>query len=388
MNSVVSSPLCSGNYSAAIKNKLAVSDRMPMFEKYRIELQSKADIAKKLRISINDICNFNCFYCHNEGQEKGFIEQSSKLSIKNVKSLVEIAVHSGIESIKITGGEPLIYKDDNCDIVDLVKAVSDLRRSGLKFSLSLVTNGSLLSLYADDLRAAGLNQISVTLPTLSQDLFEKYICFDKKITIEKILEGIRAAASCGFEKVKINMPLFYSTSKAVGSVVEINSVIKILKTLNVSELRLYTLLWHKFFIDFNEYYQYWDDFVLSNIDNSLCGCEFVSRDSDLVGKVKSFSDEYSSTVYPKARMILDCKGLPVCFETMKYGRFENNATCSKCPYSAYCQEGAYALRVTAKGKLKSCLLKENGVDILSLIREGKGRSELLKCFKSAMLLMP
>ncbi len=344
----------------------------------------KTDIQQRLRISVTDGCNFNCFFCHNEGQ--GVVTSSrGTMSPTEIAKIIEVATRCGIKQVKLTGGEPLIYRYKEYDIVDLVATVAKLREShGLDFELSLITNGYLLSKYARELKRAGLDRITISLATLNQHTFRKFIRRSNNGSVERVVEGVKAAVSVGLKPVKINMVLFHSFVSDQGNITEIPDVIKTCKQLGVDELRLYTLLWHEHFSDFHEYYQYWDSSIFSKINFLDCG---ANVGDNLLSVLRSFGEQCSSLAYPQARMVISCDGLPVAFETMKVGRF-NGVACNGCKYPGMCQEGPYALRVSAHGEIRGCLLCKESINILQAIRSGKSDEELLKMFNDSFSLLP
>jgi len=354
---------------------------------YKLEYSTKSEIQQKLRISVTDGCNFNCFFCHNEGQ--GAVSTSTgKMSVKEITKIVEIAVRSGIKFVKLTGGEPLIYKFGNSNIIDLVTAISSLRSNyKLDFTISLITNGYLLNKYAKKLKDAGLDSINISLPTLAQKSFQKIIQKGKTVSVERVIEGINEAVSASIKQVKVNMVLFQSTRNGEGNIYEISNMIKTCKQLKIDELRMYTLLWHEKFTDFIEYYQYWDSEVFSELD--IINPDLSSNvKAQLLSDLRSFGNGWSSFVYPKVRMIVSCDGFPVAFETMMYGRFLKKVYCNNCEYYSSCQEGPYALRISADGMIRGCLLNKMSINLLQGIKRGKSTDKLIEVFKSSFTLLP
>ena len=99
-----------------------------------------------LRISITQRCNFQCAYCHREGEVKRANVSAEKMSVEEIVRIASVAVSLDISRIKLTGGEPLMRKD-LCEIVKGIAAVPGLQ------DLSMTTNGMLLGFMAKDLRA-------------------------------------------------------------------------------------------------------------------------------------------------------------------------------------------------------------------------------------------
>jgi GTP 3',8-cyclase len=153
---------------------------------------------RDLRISVTDRCNFRCVYCMPKevfGSDYQFLERSEILTFEEIARLARIFVTHGVRKIRLTGGEPLVRKDLHL----LVKMLSDI--PGL--DLTLTTNGSLLDRQARALKEAGLNRVSVSLDSLDNEVFKAMN--DVNFPVEKVLKGMDAAAEAGLEPVKVNM---------------------------------------------------------------------------------------------------------------------------------------------------------------------------------------
>jgi len=146
-----------------------------------------------LRISVTDRCNFRCTYCM-PLDEYEWIDKREILTFEEIARLARLFIGLGVEKIRLTGGEPLVRRD----IEALVAKLSPL--DGLK-DLCLTTNGSLLAEKAPALKAAGLKRINVSLDTLDPDKFRR---MTKRGDLSKVLEGLFAAKSHGFDPIKIN----------------------------------------------------------------------------------------------------------------------------------------------------------------------------------------
>ncbi len=148
---------------------------------------------RDLRISVTDRCNFRCVYCM-PFDEYDWIEKKEILTYEEIARLAAIFVDLGVEQIRLTGGEPLVRRD----VDRLVAKLS--RLEGLK-DLCLTTNGSLLAEKAAALQAAGLGRVNVSLDTLDPEKFRRIV---QRGDLEKVLEGLFAAKSCGLHPIKIN----------------------------------------------------------------------------------------------------------------------------------------------------------------------------------------
>jgi len=149
-------------------------------------------IHRDLRISVTDRCDFRCDYCMpEEGLE--WLERSEILTFEEIEQVARICVERlGVESIRLTGGEPTV----RAGLVDLVG-----RLSTLDVDLALTTNGARLASMAEPLRAAGLRRVNISLDTLQPDRFERITRRDR---LEDVLAGIDAAIGVGLDPVKVN----------------------------------------------------------------------------------------------------------------------------------------------------------------------------------------
>jgi GTP 3',8-cyclase len=153
---------------------------------------------RDLRISVTDRCNFRCVYCMPKevfGSDYQFLERSQILSFEEITRLARIFVAHGVRKIRLTGGEPLVRRD-LYQLVSMLSSLPDL-------DLTLTTNGSLLAKQAQKLKNAGLKRVTVSLDSLDDAVFKAMN--DVDFPVEKVLEGIEAAASAGLGPIKVNM---------------------------------------------------------------------------------------------------------------------------------------------------------------------------------------
>jgi GTP 3',8-cyclase len=154
-----------------------------------------------LRISITDRCNFRCVYCMPKevfGRDYAFLERRELLTLEELARVVGIFAGLGVRTVRITGGEPLVRRNVE-HLVELLAAIET--REGNRLELALTTNGSLLTQKAEALAAAGLNRVTVSLDSLDDGAFRAMN--DVDFPVQRVLEGIDAAASAGLP-VKVN----------------------------------------------------------------------------------------------------------------------------------------------------------------------------------------
>ncbi|MED1268695.1 GTP 3',8-cyclase MoaA [Bacillus mycoides] len=153
---------------------------------------------KDLRISVTDRCNFRCRYCMPEeifGRDYSFLSNDKILSFDEIERITRIFVSLGVRKLRITGGEPLLRKD----LPELIQRLNEI--DGVE-DIGLTTNGSLLKKFAPDLYKAGLSRVTVSLDSLNEERFS-YLNGNRS-KVKTVLAGIQAAAEAGM-KIKMNM---------------------------------------------------------------------------------------------------------------------------------------------------------------------------------------
>jgi cyclic pyranopterin phosphate synthase len=154
-----------------------------------------------LRVSVTDRCNFRCVYCMPKevyGRDHAFLERRELLSLEEVARVVGVFAGLGVRTVRITGGEPLVRRNVEY-LVELLSGIET--RDGDRLELALTTNGSLLAQKAQALAAAGLGRVTVSLDSLDDDAFRAMN--DVDFPVQRVLEGIDAATAAGLP-VKIN----------------------------------------------------------------------------------------------------------------------------------------------------------------------------------------
>jgi cyclic pyranopterin phosphate synthase len=147
-----------------------------------------------LRVSVTDRCDFRCVYCMAENMS--FLPKAEVLTLEELDRLCSAFIARGVRKLRLTGGEPLVRRG----IMTLVNSLSRHLHSGQLAELTLTTNGSQLSKYADEIKAAGVRRINVSLDTLDA---EKFRTITRWGSLEQVLGGIDAAQAAGL-RIKIN----------------------------------------------------------------------------------------------------------------------------------------------------------------------------------------
>jgi cyclic pyranopterin phosphate synthase len=153
---------------------------------------------RDLRISVTDRCNFRCVYCMPKevyGRSYRFLERRQLLTFEEIERLSRVFASLGVEKIRLTGGEPLLRRELE-RLVEMLGAIPGV-------DLTLTTNGSLLPQKARVLADAGLQRVTVSLDSLDDHVFRAMN--DVDVPVERVLTGIEAAAAAGLSPVKVNM---------------------------------------------------------------------------------------------------------------------------------------------------------------------------------------
>jgi cyclic pyranopterin phosphate synthase len=150
---------------------------------------------RDLRISITDRCNFRCTYCMPE-EGMTWLPREDLLTFEEIHRIAGLLVaRYGFESIRLTGGEPTVR-------AHLPVLVAMLARLGVE--ISMTTNGATLGLIAEDLKAAGLGRINISLDSLRRQRFAE---ITQRDSLDKVIDGIRSAVAAGLTPVKVNCVL-------------------------------------------------------------------------------------------------------------------------------------------------------------------------------------
>jgi len=162
-----------------------------------------------VRISLTDRCNFDCVYCHNEGlgDTRGPMEaQDDEMSADEIVRFLEVAAEFDVDSVKFTGGEPML-RDDLEEII---------HRTPDSMEVSMTTNGTYLPGRAEGLVDAGLERVNVSQDALDREAFAE---ITKSGAYDKVMEGVDAALDAGLAPVKLNMVVFEHTAGYVEGMV-------------------------------------------------------------------------------------------------------------------------------------------------------------------------
>lgn len=283
---------------------------------------------KDLRISVTDRCNFRCTYCM-PLDEYEWIDKKEILTFEELARLAALFVQLGVEKIRLTGGEPLVRQ--NLD--HLVAKLSTI--DGLK-DLCLTTNGALLANQIDALRRAGLKRVNISIDSLDPDRFRK---MTKRGDLSKVLEGIFAAKAAGLAPIKLNA--------VVERGVNDDDIVPLVEFSRE----------HGFAMRFIEYMD------VGNANNWTSE-KLVSK-KEIIERI--------SERYPLREVGRDQGSAPSVDYEFADGKGDIGVIASVTePFCSSCTR----IRLTADGKIVTCLFSQLGHDIKALLRGGASDDEV------------
>lgn len=323
----------------------------------RMHTQPVLESASKLRLSLTSACNFGCFFCHNEGQAPTR-QVSTQLEVSDYVAIVKAALEVGVKSVKLTGGEPLLYRSGSDNIVGLVRAVAALRNHH-SFELSMTTNGSLLPRMGQALASAGLDRVTISIHALSPASFAAYIAKVPSGRYVDPVPALDAAAKFFSGSTKVNTVLF--GDPATGSVGELPEIIDLVKRSQVSELRLYTIIDGLQLGISPAQIRYWTDGLASEV------APLIANPPDAPGvaaRIRDFSSREAELGSARTTFVIsNNEGFSVSIDAMRPGRFAD---------IGISDEGPYAIRIGADGLVKAFLDGSRKPFAERIVDSGKG----------------
>jgi len=293
-----------------------------------------------LRLSVTDRCDLRCLYCMAEEPE--FLPKADILSLEELERLAASFISLGVRKIRLTGGEPLVRRG----IMGLVRSLGLKVASGELDELTLTTNGTQLAHYAEDLAAAGVRRINISLDSLTPETFHRLTRLGR---FEQVMEGIMAAKAAGL-MVKINMVALRGENSH-----EISPMIA------------------------------WcgqQGFDLTLIETMPLGEAAIGRTDHYLplDQVRHSLDQ-SWTLVPDSH----CSGGPARYVTLaETGQRLGFIT----PLTHGFCESCNRLRVTCTGKLYMCLGQEDSADLKAVIRHSEGPEPLRQAIIEAVSRKP
>ncbi len=291
-----------------------------------------------LRISVTDRCNFRCTYCM-PADNVEFMDRSNLLSFEEIQRVAQIVSRMGINRLRLTGGEPLMRKN----LPVLIKMLNEV--DGID-DIAMTTNAYFLKDQAQSLKDAGLKRLNVSLDALDP---EKFRDVNRRDCLQSVLDGLDTARKVGFKSIKINAVAVRNFSET-----EIMSLIEMGRS-------------DGFEIRFIEFMPLDSDKVWER-DKVLFGHEIVNMIKD---NYELVSIDNSLEIGPASEYnFADGKG--------KIGII----TAVSNPFCDHCNR----IRMTADGKLRTCLFSTEETNLKELIRSGATDQTIIETIKQAVLV--
>lgn len=281
-----------------------------------------------LRISLTDACNLRCVYCMPEHMK--FRPRQELMNLEEILYLVHVGASLGVNKIRLTGGEPTIHPD-------IVKIVAGIAATPGITDLAMTTNGVLLDKLARPLADAGLQRVNVSIDTLTPDKFHRITRWGN---IGDVWRGIRAAEAAGLTPIKLN-------SVVVRHFNDDQDVIDLARLTLEND-------WDVRFIEMMPFGEI-SDFQLSNVVSFR---EIRARVEREFGPLEEAGYDFVDPSRPFR--------IPGALGTLG---FISSVT------EPFCQ-GCGRVRLTADGKLRLCLLRDDEVDLLTPLRQGASFAEV------------
>ena len=281
-----------------------------------------------LRISLTDHCNLRCVYCMPE--DMTFRPNAELMQDDEIILFARLFAKLGFHKIRLTGGEPTV----RANIVDLVREIT--HTPGIR-SVSMTTNGILLSRLAHKLKAAGLQRVNISLDSLDPEKFRRLTRWGK---LEDVWEGIQAAEEAGLTPIKINAVLVQGYNEA-----------------DVVDLARLTLKhpWQVRFIEMMPFAGATD----LQTNQVVKASEMHTRIQSVLGPMEVVN---GGKLDGEARLFR----LPEAQGDLGFISSVTEPFCASCNRA----------RLTADGRLRLCLLREGEVDLLTPLRSGATLEEL------------
>ena len=302
--------------------------------------------ATDLRMSLIDKCNLRCRYCM-PAEGLDWLQKDEMLAAHEVIRLADIGIsHLGIDKIRFTGGEPLV----RADLVDILAGVHAAHPD---VELSMTTNGINLERKIDDLVAAGLSRINVSLDTVCPETFAKITRRDR---LTKVLSGLHSAKAAGLEPIKINAVLLRGINDQ-----------------QAAELLTWTLE-HGYALRFIEQMPLDADHKWKR-DNMVTAEEIRAQ----------ISQVYTLTPHEEPRGSAPAELFDVRDKTTHeiLGTVGIIASVTE-PFCAECSR----TRLTADAKVRSCLFSHEETDLMALLRSGASDEVIADAWRTAMWHKP
>ena len=294
---------------------------------------------RDLRISVTDRCNFRCDYCMPEeifSSDYQFLPRSKILSFEQINNIVKAVLPLGLSKVRITGGEPLLRKD-------IIKLIKMIRSLDSRLDIAMTTNGSLLSKFIGELAESGIDRITISLDAIDKILFRD-LSGNETSDVDEIVKSIIEANNKGLN-VKINTVIMKGKND--------HQILPLIEKFKPHDIPI-------------RFIEYMDVGGTSEwkIEEVMTGKEMRDLIVKKYGNLEKLESSYIGEVANNYMLTGDYK--------IGFIESVSNPFCGNCTRA----------RISANGKLYTCLFSTNGHDIKSIIDFNATEQEISEMISS------
>ncbi len=290
-----------------------------------------------LRVSVTDRCNLHCVYCRPR-HDCDYVDRNGILRFEEIHRIVRLLAGCGVDRIRLTGGEPLVRKN----VMSLIARLAATQ--GIK-ELALTTNGVLLAQMADELKAAGLDRVNVSIDSMEAENYRRITGYD---FLPRVVDGVHNGLAAGLQPVMVK-----AVSRRGANCAQIPALARMSIDLPVT-------------VRFIEY-------CPTSRDTPPAG-DYVPYSEIRRIIERAFGPLYHATIGPGNGPALYLK-IPKSRGALGFIAGRTTMFCRSCN----------RLRLTSDGKIKPCLYSPSQYDVRKLLRSGADDEEILSELKRAIV---
>jgi cyclic pyranopterin phosphate synthase len=294
-------------------------------------------VVRDLRISVTDRCNLRCVYCM-PAEGMPWLPREEILTYEEITRFARVSLGLGVTGVRLTGGEPTVRQD----LPTLVRMLNDLAPD---LDLSLTTNAVKLAAMADDLRAAGLKRVNVSLDTLDRERFQSIARRDR---LADVLAGLEAARRVGFTPIKINAVLMRGFNQ--------DEAVPLARWARDQGFEMRFIEWMPL------------DFQHGWSREKLVPADQVLAEIDAVFPLEAYDDGDPSAPARRYRY-RDGAGTMGVIASVTH------------PFCGHCDR----IRLTADGQIRTCLFSLKEYDFRTAMRSGESDAAIVELLRAAVL---
>ena len=292
-------------------------------------------IARKLRVSVTDRCNFRCDFCM--PVKPVWLPKSEILTYEEIARIARILAKMGVTKVRLSGGEPLMRRDLDI-LVAMLREIPEVK------TIAMTTNGFYLAEMAERLKKAGLDSVTVSLHSLKPERYDEVV--GRKGVFEQVMEGLKVAQGVGLNPVKVNVVVLRGCNE--------DEILDFAEFARKSNLTVRFIEYMPF-----DGRKFWQPELLVSGEEILQAIESVyplvplPREQGSTAQVYRFADGVGGDIGVITSM--------------------TSPFCSDCD----------RIRLTADGKIVPCMFSKDEYDVKSLLRSGANDEEIANFIRDA-----